>query len=294
VILLQRRLKAWLQLLRPPNLFTVPGDPIAGFILAGGGHADFRRAGALALTACLLYIAGLIWNDVADTREDTQMRPDRPIPSGCIKRGQAAFVAALLMLAGIALAWTVTPLSGLTAILLATLVLLYNFVARRWVLAGLLTMGLCRGFSVLLGATAVGPVAFNAHLPWLAAAGITLYIMAVSLVAHGETHRQPLGIKPWLPVAAAALLFVMVGRATPWSAGFTVGALAWLLLRGLALRGQPEPRAVQRSVGCMIRSLLLLQAGLCALMPETGLIPAIGLLIAWPLAALAGRMFYGS
>lgn len=291
---LQRQAKAWIELLRPPNLFTVPGDPLAGFILAGGNHAAFTQVGVLAVTACLLYLAGLIWNDVADTREDTQNRPDRPIPSGRVKRGHAAIVAGLLMTGAIILAWQVTTASGLLALLLAALVLLYNFVARRQVIAGLLTIGLCRGANVLLGTTAVGQGIPAFSLPWLAAAGITLYIVAVSVVAYGETHRQPLGIKPWLPAAAAALLFVMVGRATPWSASIALVAVAWLLLRGLALRGQPEPVIVQRSVGSMIRTLLLLQAGMCALMPETGIVVAIGLLSAYPLSAMAGRRFYGS
>ena len=131
-------------------------------------------------------------------------------------------------------------------------------------------------------------------LPWVAAGGITLYIIAVSVLAHGETRRQRLGIKPWLPAAAAALLFVAAGRATPYSAGFAAAALVWLVLRGLALRGEPQPADVQRTIGGMIRTLLLLQAGLCALMPDAGLVPAMILLAAWPLAALTGRLFYGS
>lgn len=155
-------------------------------------------------------------------------------------------------------------------------------------------MGLCRGVSVLLGAAAANNGLTDNHLPWLAAGGITLYIIAVSVLAHGETRRQRLGIKPWLPAAAAALLFVAVGRATVYSAGFAAVALAWLLLRALALRGEPEASDVQRTIGGMIRTLLLLQAGLCALVPETGLLPAMLLLAAWPLAALTGRWFYGS
>ena len=35
-------MKAWLQLFRVPNLFTVPGDPLAGFLIATGGRLDSR------------------------------------------------------------------------------------------------------------------------------------------------------------------------------------------------------------------------------------------------------------
>lgn len=322
---LNRTLKGWLELLRPPNLFTVPGDPIAGFILAGGGaDGDFMPATLVALAACLLYMAGLIWNDCADAREDANSRPSRPIPSGRVKRAHALTVAAVMAAGAVALAWRATPTAGYVALLLAVLVLAYNFVARRQVAAGVVSMGLCRGVSVLLGAAAawgtqaagipaeagttngvpgvlkafvVPPLGGNYEsymLPWVAAGGITLYIIAVSVLAHGETRRQRLGIKPWLPAAAAALLFVAAGRATPYSAGFAAAALVWLVLRGLALRGEPQPADVQRTIGGMIRTLLLLQAGLCALMPDAGLVPAMILLAAWPLAALTGRLFYGS
>lgn len=292
---LPRTLKGWLELLRPPNLFTVPGDPLAGFILAGGGgDGRFVPAALVALSAGLLYMAGLIWNDCADAREDSKTRPGRPIPSGRVKRAHALTVAAVMAAGAVALAWRATPTAGYVALLLAVLVLAYNFVARRHVTAGVITMGLCRGTSVLLGAAAAGAGLPANSLPWVAAGGITLYIIAVSVLAHGETRRQRLGLKPWLPAAAAALLFVGVGRSNPWSAGFAVAALAWLLLRALALRGEPLPADVQRTIGGMIRTLLLLQAGLCALVPETGLVPALILLAAWPLAALTGRWFYGS
>ncbi len=292
---LHRTLKGWLELVRPPNLFTVPGDPLAGFILAGGGgDGGFAAASLAAGAACLLYMAGLIWNDCADAREDSRTRPGRPIPSGRVGRGHALAVATLMAAGAVALAWQATPAAGWTALLLTGLILAYNFAARRHLVAGVITMGLCRGASVLLGAAAASSGLPDNSMPWLAAGGITLYIIAVSVLAHGETRRQRLGIKPWLPATAVAVLFVMAGRANPWSAGFAVAALLWLGLRALALRGEPEPADVQRTIGCMIRTLLLLQAGLCALVPETGLPPAMILLAAWPLAALTGRWFYGS
>ena len=37
------KLGAWLQLLRAPNLLTVPGDPLAGFCLVWAGSPDVTR-----------------------------------------------------------------------------------------------------------------------------------------------------------------------------------------------------------------------------------------------------------
>jgi len=287
-------LKGWLELVRPPNLFTVPGDPIVGFILAGGSGSSVRSAVWVALAAILLYMAGLIGNDCADAAEDQHSRPQRPIPSGRVKRKHAFAATGALAIAGIATAWQAGTAAGLTALLLTGMVMTYNFTARRHVVTSVVTMGFCRGLSVMLGATAALEALPDTPLPWLAAGGLTLYIIAVSILAHGETRRQRLGIRPWLPPAAAALLFVALGQASVYSAGLAIIALTWLMLHALGLRGEPEPADVQRTIGCMIRSLLLLQAGLCALMPVTGLPVAMVLLAAWPLAAVTGRMFYGS
>src|SRR5882724_1410928 len=72
--------RTWLQLLRAPNLFTVPGDPLAGFLLATGGHLDHRLPMVIVASLCF-YSHGLLLNDLADIREDRRERPTRPLPS---------------------------------------------------------------------------------------------------------------------------------------------------------------------------------------------------------------------
>ncbi len=289
------RAGGWLELIRPPNLFTVPGDPLAGFLLAGG--EAWGAAALAALAACLLYMAGLIWNDCADVEEDRATRPERPIPSGRVRRTHALVAATLLALAGVAAARGASQAAGWAALVLLGLILLYDFLARRRVAAGIVVMGLCRGGSVLLGAAAAMRPDVRvpaAALPWTAAAGVALTVAAISLLAHGETRRQRLGVKPWLPAAAVALLFGAVGRTSVPSAICAALALGALLRVGFALRGSPAPALVQRSIGAMIRVLLPVQAGLCALTPDAGLLPAALLLAAWPVAGRAGRAFHGS
>src|SRR5687768_2365240 len=85
------RRRAWLQLLRAPNLFTVPGDPLAGYLLATQLLAlpgDLRVALAIGASFCF-YSAGLMLNDLLDLREDRRDRPERPLPSGAVKTGHA-------------------------------------------------------------------------------------------------------------------------------------------------------------------------------------------------------------
>src|SRR4051794_24098067 len=97
-------LRAWMQLLRPPNLFTVPGDPLAGYLFAN--HGFLSRSLGWAMTASLLlYSAGLVLNDLADEAEDRRERPSRPLPSGSVPPAGAWALAIVLALAGLAAAW---------------------------------------------------------------------------------------------------------------------------------------------------------------------------------------------
>ena len=55
--------KDWLQLFRLPNLLTVPGDPIAGAILASAGQGiTVERVFLVAVASVGLYAAGLLMN----------------------------------------------------------------------------------------------------------------------------------------------------------------------------------------------------------------------------------------
>ena len=75
------KFRTWLQLFRAPNLFTAPGDPLAGYLLANFG-AGIDGTLPLVIIACLLfYGAGLLLNDFADLEEDRRDRPSRPLPS---------------------------------------------------------------------------------------------------------------------------------------------------------------------------------------------------------------------
>src|ERR1700722_6401540 len=96
-------MKSWLQLFRAPNLFTVPGDPLAGWLLASAGARIFQPAlAAVILASLLLYGFGLALNDLMDLPEDRVQRPSRPLPSGAIRPKRAAAVTAILPIAALA------------------------------------------------------------------------------------------------------------------------------------------------------------------------------------------------
>jgi len=282
---------AWLQLLRVPNLLTVPGDPLVGFLLAGGAGATMvaqdtgfsvgmfpqypwlRAAFAMAAALCL-YMRGLITNDICDLAEDRADRPDRPLPSGRIAVKTARRAASVLGVVGMVLATLNGPAGCVVGLALVVTVFAYNASLKRHRALGPLSMGACRGLSVLLGAAAGG---WSGQLDWqvLVPMGVVwAYIASVTAIAAGETEQRRIGSRRWLPLTVVALtLAAAIAKAwtrRPWSDGsgvflavpllvlltFFAATWAWLL------RGEPSPKLVQSLIGRMIAGLLLLQAAM--------------------------------
>ena len=109
------RLHAWLQLVRLPNLFTVPGDPLVGYVLAlwtlhGPEPTPISLGQALwvVLASVTLYAGGLISNDLFDLEEDRRDRPERPLPSGRVSVRSALVAAIVMFIGGIACSTSVS------------------------------------------------------------------------------------------------------------------------------------------------------------------------------------------
>src|SRR3954468_372622 len=143
--------RVWLQLFRAPNLFTVPGDPLVGFLLANGSDVDRSVVFAIIASLCF-YAAGLLMNDLADEAEDLRERPSRPLPSRAVGRRSVWMVMALLCVAGFgALAAGRQPAVLAAGGGLLAAIALYNWVTKGWPVIGAINMGLCRSFSLMLG-----------------------------------------------------------------------------------------------------------------------------------------------
>jgi 4-hydroxybenzoate polyprenyltransferase len=329
---------AWLQLLRLPNLFTVPGDPLAGYVLASGivpflmNHVEWdaiKLLGCMAVSI-LLYSAGLVLNDVMDLAEDRRERPYRPLPSGAISRRAAIAAFFLLAMAALAIAYLLNPhtLMPLTfAAALLGVILIYDCIAKGIPIVGPLNMGLCRGLSLLLGASVIGWENWDqvAVLPVIISAfDITLYIAAVTAIAAGETSEREIGLIRYAPVVivaawfASLYLYIIAPYYHQWVferglgphcgdsislnpfyliiRGLIVGmTIAFLLHLGKRLKGRPGPHEVQKAIGGFILLLLPLQAAMVALGGLPGLIAAaVFLAVFLPLAKWIGRRFRAS
>lgn len=295
--------RAWLQLLRAPNLLTVPGDPIAGVFLATGGDARLLPIlfSAAAASLCF-YSAGLLINDRADLAEDRAQRPGRPIPSGAVKPGTVLAVAAALLAVGEAICLLRGGRAAVMGLLLMAAVLSYNLALKKIRVLGPLSMGLCRGLSLLLGAAMTStPDGFSAQGVSVAII-LTLYIAAVTQLARHETESRRIGVSRWFPAGilliGLAWISLMASPATTWERYFCamVSALAWLTAVRAGFRLRQNPANVPPVIGSLIGALLLLQAAFIAGAATTraGLAAGMLLLVLWPLNRFLARRFAAS
>lgn len=294
-------MRAWLRLVRLPNLATAAADPLAGFLICSGltQVGWLPTAGWLAVLAGVAsYAAGMVLNDVSDLVIDQVERPERPLPSGAIPRGTAAVVGNLLLLGGGAAACgaalvAATPWPALVAAVLAVGIWLYNRHAKGSVF-GPAVMGSCRGLNWLLGmAAAGGPTAVS---EWAIPAGMGLYVAGITLFARDEAAASR------RPTLIAGGLLMIAGLAT--AAGFvwlpllngvarvaTLPVQSWLtcwgilgvsiLIRAGQAIVQPEPARVRAAVGNAIMAIITLDAVLVLAVCGAGWAFVVLMLLAW-------------
>jgi len=286
------RIRAWLELVRLPNLFTVPGDPLVGYLLAGGAGDGILQVVPVLAASVLLYAAGLIFNDIADCAEDSRARSKRPLPSGRISKTAAWMAGAGTALAGIVLAAWCSKAAGLVACVLLVLVLLYDFASRRIRPVGIVNMGVCRGASILLGTACLGRGGLANSAGVAAAVGLALYILAVSWIAIDETRGGSQRCKPWL-VWGALVVWLTIAFAAMTTASTIAIGMALAVVVAAAWPGVMRGN-VPATVGFFVRLLLPAQAVLCAAVGGTGFVVAAVLLVLWQISTLLGRRFYSS
>jgi 4-hydroxybenzoate polyprenyltransferase len=285
----------WLRLLRLPNLLTVPGDVLAGYVLAAGGPCPATAGLVLAVAAGLcLYAAGLLINDLVDLEPDRRQRPDRPLPSGVVPVRVVRLVAVKLVALGLLLSVFAGTHTLPVAASLAAAILLYNLKTKRVAVWGPVTMGLCRGLNVLLGVMVQGHVSLSSPA-FLGAGVILLYITALTHAARHEAGIHAQGVAAWLPFGVGLVgLAAVAALAQPGTVqartGFIVAALL-ALGPALTFARKPSLRG-PGGIGMMIGALLLIQAALCMAFGATSI--GVVLLLLWPLFRLLARAYPSS
>jgi 4-hydroxybenzoate polyprenyltransferase len=220
---MNRRLLAYLQLVRLPNVFTAMADIVLGALVTGalapgivaGEDLPTRLLRFMLLlgASCCLYCSGMVWNDYFDIQQDERERPFRPLPSGRVTRPTAFALATGLMVAGVVLSALADSdfeegrfrgFSVWIAVVLCAAILLYDGVLKRSY-AGPVGMGACRFLNVLLG--------LSVYPGWFGRWGILLalvvgvYIVGVTWFARTEASVSR---QMELTLAAAVMAVALV------------------------------------------------------------------------------------
>lgn len=285
------RLLDYLRLLRIANVCTALADVLMGYACVQRQLAPLPPLAVLLTASALLYLAGMVLNDVFDLEIDRLERPERPLPAGRILLSAARIWGFALLLGGVAAGWaaalTAAPgeslgRSGMVASLLAACILAYDGgIKATWL--GPVLMGGCRSLNVLLGASlaATGGLATGglmaSLLPFpphvlVAAAGMGVYVAGVAWYARREAAAS----EGWQ--LAGAILVMLGGLALlgllhrNFPPGFrpSLPERWWLLMLGLL--GLPiarrcalaladaGPERVQAAVKHCLMSIIVLDA----------------------------------
>lgn len=298
------RLKAYLQLVRLPNVFTAAADSLSGWLLATGSLDEPRRWLPLCGASMALYASGIVLNDVFDAEIDRAERPGRPIPSGRVPVQVAWLLGFGLLAAGLGLAASAGRRPGVVGLLLGLAVVSYDAGLKRGGL-GPLAMGACRGLNVLLGLS--GDADFAGPAGWLVAGSMALFVVGVTWISRSEVKAGERAgpIAGW--VLQNLALLGLLGAAlqarrfpgTPSQAIVPLeGLLVLLVVAGIVNRAtgtavrDAEPRRLQAAVKTGVLSLVWLNVGVVAAVRGAG--PALAVAVLWVPAFVLGKWLYST
>ncbi|MFO0873538.1 MAG: UbiA family prenyltransferase [Phycisphaerales bacterium] len=250
------RIQSWLELARASNVATCLSNTLVGAAIGWRAAATTNewsvttavRLAVTALAIGLLYVAGMILNDVVDATLDARERPARPIPSGRISRRNAMIAFAACVAAALAVLTILAPVAAGVGLLLVAVIVAYDLLHQR---SGgvILLMGLSRALVYAVAAAAFGwPL--DARLLVVFGATIFVYIVALSTVARIEAQPSSAGARgagqrlaPMvLSVAPLAPLLVVRPSSWPWTILAAIVLFAWIQHGTMHLLATPSRR----------------------------------------------------
>jgi 4-hydroxybenzoate polyprenyltransferase len=267
-------LRTLLDLARISNLPTVWSNVLAGAVLTGYKPSALGVVTA-GVAGSLLYSGGMFLNDAFDAAIDARERPERPIPSGRVRRytvfalGYGMLALALGVLVAFVLAKSATQALAVmgAGISVAVGVVVYD----RWhkgVAWSPVVMGFCRAGLYLLGAfVTVSEAPRSVVLPALS---LLLYVVGLTHVARFENASAVGRVWPTLFVLAPTLVVAVRASSMPWSSALGVLLVVIVLhvvwtLRALRIALRGGKGAIGRAVVALIAGISLVDATFIAL-----------------------------
>ena len=279
-----------MQLTRPANVVTAVTDILAGMAIAQFTFSDLSPI-PLIVSTIGLYGGGIVMNDVFDAKLDSIERPERPIPSGKVSLTAATSFGISLLFLGILSAAIYSFQSGVIAIVIALLTVVYNRFAKHHTILGPVTMGMCRGGNLILGMSVI-PESIQR---WGLIALLPIaYIGAITLISQDEVHG---GKRKSLYIAAILYLIVLTAQLVIAQQHGNIWMTIPFVLLHTWLIGRPLWNAIQNPIGPLIGkavkagviSLIVMNASWCM---AFGLWPvALATLALLPLSIVLAKIF---
>lgn len=146
-----------------------------------------------------LFAYGASLNDVLDVRHDSAFSPDRPIPAGRIRVGQAMIVAVGALLISILAAQTLGMWPLKLTMLTAVAILFFNAAGRFIPAVGIVVIGLIHAIHMLIP---------NAHLTFTWPVWFVMtHAMGIAFTVHVLEAKRPRITKAALSVICVAWVF---------------------------------------------------------------------------------------
>lgn len=288
------QIRAFLELTRPANVITALTDIMAGMAIVGflfvWKDYSIQPLVLLGFSTMCLYAGGVVFNDVFDRELDSLERPERALPSGRISLQAAVIGGLILLFLGIFLAFKQSLLSGYVAIIITLLALFYDWKGKHMTYFGLINMGLCRAFNLLLGMS-VYELGVIEQGQWMILP--LMYIAAITMVSRGEVH----GSTPW-PIAAAAFFFLIIHAA---QLSLAIKSEQWIaipfIILHITLIFRPLIKAYQHPIGpnigktvkAGVLSLIVMNAAWVSLSGQWMI--ALAVLALLPISMRVGKFF---
>ncbi|NBA97650.1 UbiA family prenyltransferase [Pseudomonas sp. R5(2019)] len=257
-------LKTWMTLGRVSNLPTVWTNTLAAALLSSSACALAPPSSLvwilLLATLSLLYLAGMLLNDLLDADWDQQHHNPRPIILGLVSRQQVGLTTVLLLMMAAASVLGLSRLIDQPRWLLGSVTLLvgcilgYNLLHKKYAHSVWL-MGACRSALYL---TAAASLAVPPEPIWLCAILLGVYISGLTYLARQEHHNQLLSRLPLILMLSPLALTIYSNNFWFWPVLLLwLGWLGWHYWHNLA---NPQQRQVRAFIGAGLAALPLFDA----------------------------------
>ncbi len=271
---------AWLRIFRIPNIFTVPGEAMAGYLLCRGDISKNEFI-YLIIASISFYVFGLVTNDIADIREDRESSPRRPLPAGDISISSASYASLILILLALGFAFLTGAGTFTVGLVILAAIVGYNFLSTRGSLfPGPLLLSLCRLLNIMLGVTAAGNELFRPVMLMTLLVCETLFILGVSVAASVENKPdKAYTVSGAIIICFSHLIFIagamlsvekIITYAGELPPAVKLGILIWAISVVISLKTtlrwftNKKSGILSSDIGALIRNLIFIQAAACA------------------------------